>query len=66
VKVGSVEHPMVDAHYIEWIEIHTDKKVYRKYLTAGHARKGSLTSIIALPLSSLRGKLRMHIYEEVV
>jgi len=35
VKVGSVEHPMVDAHYIEWIEIHTDKKVYRKYLKPG-------------------------------
>lgn len=35
VKVGSVEHPMIDAHYIEWIEIHTDKKVYRKYLSPG-------------------------------
>lgn len=36
VKVGSVEHPMVDEHYIEWIEIHTDTKVYRKYLTPGY------------------------------
>ena len=35
VKVGSVEHPMIDTHYIEWIEIHTDKKVYRKYLLPG-------------------------------
>ena len=35
VKVGSVEHPMLDAHYIEWIEIHTDKKIYRKYLNPG-------------------------------
>ena len=35
VKVGSVEHPMIDAHYIEWIEVHTDKKVYRKYLKPG-------------------------------
>ena len=35
VKVGSVEHPMIDTHYIEWIEIHTDKKVYRKYLSPG-------------------------------
>ena len=26
VKVGSVEHPMIDTHYIEWIEVHTDKK----------------------------------------
>ncbi|HEY5525044.1 MAG TPA: desulfoferrodoxin [Clostridium sp.] len=35
VKVGSVEHPMIDTHYIEWIEIYTDKKVYRKCLSPG-------------------------------
>ena len=35
VKVGSVEHPMIDTHYIEWIEVHTDKKVYRKNLKPG-------------------------------
>lgn len=33
VKVGSVEHPMTEAHYIEWIELITDNKVMRKYLT---------------------------------
>jgi superoxide reductase len=26
---------MADNHYIEWIEIHTDKKIYRKYLSPG-------------------------------
>lgn len=36
VKVGSVEHPMTDTHYIEWIEVHTDKKVYRKNLNPGN------------------------------
>lgn len=35
VKVGSVEHPMIDTHYIEWIEILTEKKVYRKFLNPG-------------------------------
>ncbi|MCM8709886.1 desulfoferrodoxin [Clostridium sp. SYSU_GA19001] len=35
VKVGSVEHPMLDNHYIEWIEVHTANKVYRKYLNSG-------------------------------
>ena len=35
VKVGSVEHPMLDVHYVEWIEILTDKKVYRKTLDPG-------------------------------
>lgn len=34
VKVGEVEHPMTEKHYIEWIEVITDdNRVYRKYLT---------------------------------
>ncbi len=32
VKVGSVPHPMEEKHYIEWIEIIADGKVYRKFL----------------------------------
>lgn len=37
VKVGSVEHPMIETHYIEWIELVCEKcgKVQRKYLKAG-------------------------------
>jgi superoxide reductase len=35
VKVGSVEHPMTPEHYIEWIEVHTANKLYRKYLKPG-------------------------------
>jgi superoxide reductase len=35
VKVGSVEHPMLDAHYIEWIELLADGKVYRQFLKPG-------------------------------
>jgi superoxide reductase len=35
VKVGEVEHPMLEEHYIEWIEIHTENKVYRKFLKPG-------------------------------
>jgi len=37
VKVGSVAHPMVEAHYIQFIELHTDDMVYRKYLKPGDA-----------------------------
>ena len=37
VLVGSVPHPMVDAHYIEWIELVADGIVYRKYLNPGDA-----------------------------
>lgn len=35
VKVGEVEHPMIETHYIQWIEILTSNKVYRKYLKPG-------------------------------
>jgi len=35
VRVGSVAHPMDDNHYIEWIEVIADGKVYRKQLKAG-------------------------------
>jgi len=33
VCVGSVEHPMTDAHYIEWIALETKKGAFRKTLT---------------------------------
>lgn len=32
VKVGSVEHPMQDVHYIEWVAVKTDKGFYTKFL----------------------------------
>ena len=35
VKVGDVAHPMEAAHYIEWIELLADDKIYRKYLKPG-------------------------------
>ena len=35
VKVGSVAHPMADEHYIEWIELIADGKVYRQNLQPG-------------------------------
>jgi superoxide reductase len=35
VKVGSVEHPMDDNHYIEWVELIADGKLYRTDLKPG-------------------------------
>ena len=37
VKVGSVPHPMEAKHYIEWVELLVDGKVYRQFLKAGDA-----------------------------
>jgi superoxide reductase len=35
VKVGAVAHPMEEKHYIQWIEIIADDKIYRRYLKPG-------------------------------
>lgn len=37
VKIGSVPHPMEEAHYIEWIEVIADGKSYKKFLQPGDA-----------------------------
>lgn len=35
VIVGSVEHPMEDKHYIEWIQLVAGKNAYRAFLNPG-------------------------------
>jgi superoxide reductase len=35
VKIGSVAHPMVPEHYIEWIQLIAGDKAYRKFLKPG-------------------------------
>ena len=35
VTVGSTLHPMVDDHYIEWIELLADGKSYSQFLNPG-------------------------------
>ena len=37
VNVGSVDHPMVNVHWIEWVQLVTDKGSYRKWLNPGDA-----------------------------
>ena len=41
VNVGSVDHPMADVHWIEWVQLVTDKGSYRKQLNPGEAPKAS-------------------------
>ena len=33
VQVGEVTHPMMDAHYIQWIQLQTNQGIQRKNLT---------------------------------
>jgi superoxide reductase len=35
VVVGSVTHPMEEKHFIEWIELIADGRVYREFLKPG-------------------------------
>ncbi len=37
VKVGSVPHPMVQEHFIEWIELLADGRACRQFLEPGGA-----------------------------
>ncbi len=37
VKVGSIVHPMVEEHHIEWIEAVVDGIAYRQFLKPGDA-----------------------------
>ena len=37
VKVGDIPHPMEEKHYIAWVEIIADGKVYRQFLNPGEA-----------------------------
>ncbi|NLN18465.1 MAG: desulfoferrodoxin [Firmicutes bacterium] len=39
VTVGSEIHPMVEKHYIEWIELVVNGRVYRKFLNPGEEPK---------------------------
>lgn len=37
VTVGTTLHPMTEEHYIEWIELLADGKIYREFLKPGMA-----------------------------
>ena len=51
VAVGSVEHPMVDVHWIEWVQLVTDRGSARVYLNPGDAPKVSFPLAGEKPLA---------------
>jgi len=44
VSVGSVEHPMTDAHYIQWIELSHESEIQRKYLAPTDKPEATFTT----------------------
>lgn len=59
VSIGSVPHPMEDAHYIEWIELVADGKAYRQFLKPGEAPEAvfnvTASAVTARELCNLHG-----------
>ena len=60
VVVGDVEHPMMDAHYIQFICLETDKGVQLKMLAPGEAPKAEFdlageTPVAVYELCNLHG-----------
>lgn len=59
VLVGSVQHPMEEKHYIEWIEVVADGKAYRQFLKPGQVPEAffpvSATNLTAREFCNLHG-----------
>ncbi len=58
IKVGSVEHPMEDKHFIQWIEAISGDKIYREFLKPGAAPEATFAvkgTIIAREYCNLHG-----------
>ena len=51
VNVGAVDHPMVDVHWIEWVQLVTDRGSARVYLNPGQAPKVSFPLAGEKPLA---------------
>jgi len=45
IKVGSIPHPMEEKHYIEWIEVLSENKIFRTFLSPGNPPETSFIGI---------------------
>ncbi len=51
VKVGSVEHPMEEAHHIEWIELVTPIGVLREFLKPGQPPVATFKNVTVVTMA---------------
>jgi superoxide reductase len=62
VSVGSVAHPMIDEHYIEWVELIVGERVFRTYLQPGESPEAIFSvmadGVIAREYCNLHGLWR--------
>ncbi len=59
VKVGKTAHPMVETHYIRWIEVISKDKIYRRFLKPGAAPQ-AVFAIDADEVSVARAYCNLH------
>jgi len=52
VKVGSVAHPMEEQHWIQWIELLADGRVYRQHLKPGDKPEATFPPLEAAQLTA--------------
>ena len=57
VSVGSVAHPMVEEHFIEWVALATDDSVIIKYLHPGEEPK---TAFCEVPSGTVYAYCNLH------
>ncbi|MEW5913167.1 MAG: desulfoferrodoxin [Thermodesulfobacteriota bacterium] len=59
VKVGSVPHPMIDTHWIQWIELIAGDKAYMEFLNPGQAPEAEFAlkadAVVAQEYCNLHG-----------
>jgi superoxide reductase len=60
VTVGSVEHPMTEAHYIEWIAISTKNGNQRKVLTPTDEPKATFAIVDGDEVLSVMAYCNLH------
>ncbi len=52
VKVGSVAHPMEEKHWIQWVELLADGRVYRQHLKPGDKPEATFPPLGAAQLTA--------------
>jgi superoxide reductase len=57
IAVGSVEHPMIDKHYIEWIALESEGTIRINYLKPGDAPK---TEFCEFPSGTVYAYCNLH------
>lgn len=60
VIVGEIEHPMVEAHYIEWIAVETSNGAQMKMLKPGQAPKAEFMLVEGETIEAVYAYCNLH------